>query len=182
MSIFQVKLVLDQPFYKHAYSSPVAKYTIAINNFYDFFSTSTGIEVEVGTKTHIRVTPIQHVATEGFKTLSLEKRKCRYLDEDEDIKMFNYYTYKSCMFECKLRNVIQTMGCTAWYLPQSEEWSGTPLCTASYLDWFLFRMGSREATANCDCLPDCEEVTFETKRTIQQIHTCLLYTSDAADE
>ena len=127
----QVKLILDAPIRRDEDSPPVVKYSIALNNYFDFFSTSSAIVIQTGTTTTIRVTPVQHVTAEGLRAFSIEKRMCRYLDENEKATIFNYYTYKSCMFECKLRNVIGVLNCTDWKLPISPDWINVPLCTAA---------------------------------------------------
>ena len=125
----------------------------------------------------LQVTPVQHVAADGLRGISIEKRNCRYLDENEKGTLFNYYTYKSCSFECKLRNVIAELNCTDWKLPLSKDWESVPLCTAAYMDEFNYLMGTREMGDNCDCMPDCEEVTFETTTAILPLHAgmCLIY-------
>ena len=150
---------------------PILKHTIAINNYFDFFSTSSGIEVEAGTRTHVDVTPVQHLATDGFKELGVDKRGCKHMDENDAGLLFNYYTHKSCMFECRLKKTIDKLKCTAWELPHSKDWEGIALCTADYLDEFNYLMTTKAMSSDCECLPDCEEVTFDTKITIQSLHS-----------
>ena len=83
--------------------------------------------------------------------------------------MFNEYTHKGCLFECRLTKAFQIVGCIPWDYPlppsiikdQVEEVS---ICNASpggNLTEFETFMDSAESIDGCECEPDCDEVTFE---------------------
>ncbi len=54
------------------------------------------------------VTPTRMTSTESLRKISLEKRKCRFLDETEGVvDMFKYYTQAACKFECAVKRAIE---------------------------------------------------------------------------
>ncbi len=121
----------------------------------------------------INTIPIQHITTDRLRDLSIENRNCRYLDEQLPNSMFNYYSQKSCLFECKLRESQKRANCTPWNYPyftnethricddyQAVENHGEK--TESQI--FLESMKSPEIRGIClrrNCLPDCETVQFK---------------------
>ena len=66
--------------------------------------------VEGGSSYRLKVLPTVHSATDSFKALALEKRKCRFHSElpAGEATMFQGHRFKSCVFNCMLRNVVST--------------------------------------------------------------------------
>jgi hypothetical protein len=56
----------------------------------------------------LRIVPTIHKSTPEFQKLSVEQRKCRFNDEqlEDQFSIFKYYTQKTCIFECTLKNVV----------------------------------------------------------------------------
>ena len=49
----------------------------------------------------IRVEPIQLESDDSIRSVSIEKRKCRFEDEvPEDMPMFKIYSRNACLFNC----------------------------------------------------------------------------------
>lgn len=134
-----------------------------------------GINILAGNMYTFKVTPTVHTATENFRMISLEKRKCRFIDELPEANttsMFTYYTQKTCMFECILKSVVNKVGCLPWdYPPPSGVENDIPMCT-SYIDGsehnnsrIQFEMAMNDADVNMECssncLPDCEHVSLK---------------------
>ena len=94
-----------------------------------------------GEAIHIFVTPLVTSSTDSLYDLPLEKRQCRYKDENVDLKIFQYvyfkirnlivyimnsyfqnyryYTQDACEFECMIKHAIEHCGpCVPWHLPQ----------------------------------------------------------------
>ena len=129
------------------------------------------IEIKSGTSTVIRIKPVQHLATESFKMETIEDRSCRFTHElGANTSMFKQYKQLGCMFECRLNYAITSSGCIPWNypVPGGLEESNFDICVAnsyglnsSNLALFQQLMDSEESMANCECSPDCEQVTYE---------------------
>jgi hypothetical protein len=63
----------------------------------------------------VKIVPIVHKSTSDFQTLALDKRGCRLNAEKKDNSIFKYYTQKTCIFECSLRNIIPRIVSKAGY-------------------------------------------------------------------
>ena len=82
------------------------------------------------------------------------------------------YSYKGCMFECRLKSAIKAVGCVPWDYPMPPSMS-EEFCNSSFaengsvdnstLSRFDAFMNSGESISNCECLSDCEEVVYETQ-------------------
>ena len=87
--------------------------------------------------------------------------------------MFNRYSQKGCIFECRLKNTLNHVGCIPWDYPMPLSLINSQhveMCNSSYkinsgskLATFENHMNSKESIENCDCLPDCEQQVFETQ-------------------
>ena len=87
--------------------------------------------------------------------------------------MFTFYRQKGCLFECKVRYSANRTGCTPWDFPVPKELSTMKFCNGQDLLKFNQFMDYPISHQTCDCLPDCEEVTFETQVSTNIIcHLC----------
>ena len=77
--------------------------------------------------------------------------------------MFKIYKQKGCLFECKVRFAANKTGCTPWDFPVPADLSDMRFCTTTDLFKFNKLLDNPVSQESCDCLPDCEEVTFETQ-------------------
>ncbi len=90
--------------------------------------------------------------------------------------MFNTYNEKSCLFECRLKFAIKAGNCIPldYPAPAGHQWESYPICVASIdkksragelssLEKFERAMDSADSMKHCECLPNCEEVTYESK-------------------
>ncbi len=83
--------------------------SIAINNWLDHFSVrGNPLTIEGGHSYSLKLHSTVHTASEGFRAIALEKRRCRFPKEvdDESKTMFKYYSRKACLFECILQDVV----------------------------------------------------------------------------
>ena len=102
--------------------------------------------------------------------MSLDQRKCRLRNENPNPEsMFKYYTQKSCQFECALATALKNSGCIPFNMPHLYKEAGDEaLCTRDHLAYFEQNMTDSSTLSHCDCLPDCEGVTFSyTTNTLQ---------------
>lgn len=57
---------------------------VAINEWTDYFNVRINqLDVRAGTEVILKVRPTQHSTSEGFKSLTLEERRCRFKHENE---------------------------------------------------------------------------------------------------
>ena len=87
--------------------------------------------------------------------------------------MFNEYTHKGCIFECRVKNAFNIVKCIPWDYPIPPTLmrsQNIQICNSSRetnqeseLELFDNYMNSRESIENCDCMPDCEQQSFETQ-------------------
>ena len=96
---------------------------------------------------------------------SINKRKCRFDQEVDNLKLFDTYSQDNCLFECKLELSTAACGCTPWYIATN----GTkPICdlfgnkcfehmslkTNDELDF------SRPDNPPCGCFPACRSIKY----------------------
>ena len=89
--------------------------------------------------------------------------------------MFKNYTYEGCIFECRLKNAFEAVGCIPWdypILPSFEEQGNEiRICNSSReenksisesdLAKFVAYMNSEYSISNCSCFSDCEEESYK---------------------
>ena len=82
--------------------------------------------------------------------------------------IFNAYWNKGCQFECRLRFAALSTGCIPWDYPVPEDLRSIDICLSMHdgknlLKEFNLKMEDPDSVKGCDCLPDCEETTYETQ-------------------
>ena len=81
--------------------------------------------------------------------------------------MFQFYKEKKCLFECRLRFASGISKCIPWDYPQPEGLENEPFCTSHAVAIFEREMDNVKALEGCDCLPDCNHVTFNVDVSLQ---------------
>ena len=102
----------------------------------------------------------------------------------EGNSMFNEYSQKGCVFECRVQNTYNNIGCIPWDypIPPSVNEKHVEICNSSYnsmetnadskLAAFEKYMNSKESIENCNCLPDCEQQVFEAQVSLSTSFPC----------
>ncbi len=86
--------------------------------------------------------------------------------------MFLQYSQRSCLYECTMRHAIAKAGCLPWdYLvpdmKKNFNWTGSNdirvcLLNKKSNEISLFNKAMDEwNVGGCDCLPDCESITYD---------------------
>ncbi len=62
----------------------------------------------------VKVIPTVHTATASFRELPLDKRGCRFIDEQpkDQESIYQFYTHKSCVFNCMLKDIVRHIRCS----------------------------------------------------------------------
>ncbi len=83
--------------------------------------------------------------------------------------LFHVYDEAACIFECRMARAAQSAKCAPWDYPTPGNISELPICIADKMDQdnairnFEENMSSQETLSGCNCLPNCEEVSFITQ-------------------
>ena len=166
---------------------------ISINEWLAYYNVRINkLKFNAGTEVLIKVKPLKHTTSANFRELSIEKRQCRFKDENEVNKyihtlyvcsstvtslflpfqnnqtLFKFYRQKGCQFECRLRYAANFTNCIPWDYPVPEDLDGIDICLSeregkNMLKEFGGKMDDPVALEKCDCLPDCEEIKYETQ-------------------
>ena len=82
------------------------------------FIPSTSVRIPFGHSTTILITPKAR-AIDGKAKMHLteNQRRCRLIEDTENLDIFNVYTRVSCLFECSMNYAIRRCGCVPWNYP-----------------------------------------------------------------
>lgn len=61
-----------------------------------------GIEVATGHITTIRISSKQLTTDNTVREIDVEKRGCRFHDENEDLSVFEWYSKANCLLDCSM--------------------------------------------------------------------------------
>ena len=90
-----------------------------------------------------------------------------YLWQDPN-SLFRIYSEEGCLFECRLRNASSHTNCIPWDYPVPQDLDGIDICLGwqngtNNMKKFNAIMDDPEVINTCNCLPDCEHITYETQ-------------------
>ena len=128
---------------------------MAINQRDDYMRVAdNGIQVEPGFHTTLAITPTKINSTVNFQSLPLNKRQCKYRNEQNHTSsLFKYYTKSSCEFECRLKQSRTSCGCIPWNYPHilGENGKTFPLCDGPKAFCFEKVMSREFNLSKCEC-------------------------------
>ena len=83
--------------------------------------------------------------------------------------MFKMYRHKGCLFECRLRYAASVVGCLPWDYPVPLGLEEIDTCLSwqnetNKLKQFHDAMDDPISMKNCQCMHDCEEVTYDIQK------------------
>uniref|UniRef100_A0A336MKD3 CSON000509 protein n=1 Tax=Culicoides sonorensis TaxID=179676 RepID=A0A336MKD3_CULSO len=85
--------------------------------FSDITTGNTRTEIiDPGSENFIRISINVYEAEPEVKNYAVEKRDCKFKDEDFD-EFKGRYTYTECLIKCKMRSIIDLCGCIPFYFP-----------------------------------------------------------------
>ena len=115
-------------------------------------------EILPGYQHTYRVIPSQITTSPRFDDLSLNERGCRLKSETGEMNLFNSYSKSGCEFECAVKSSSIACNCLPWSIPRNDNHSKT--CDMIGNLCFKNMFNSPQAYENCDCMNDCQAVTF----------------------
>ena len=124
------------------------------------------VTAPTGFITTIKVRPSTIVSEPYVRYIGVEKRKCRFSDENEELTSFKFYSRINCLLDCNSDYAEKTCGCRPWDYPQATKHNDTAEEKKRICDFFgntCFNMILENKKADfCakKCVPDCDEVSY----------------------
>ena len=121
------------------------------------------IKLEAGHEYNFEVSINGQMSLEGFRSLSLEQRKCNLESEVTERSWFKKYSQKNCMYECHARLAAEKCGCIPWdfyHLGEFQE------CDVFGRTCFINTMENltHMVKSTCqDCPKDCDYFKYSTE-------------------
>ena len=149
----------------------------------------SGIDIHHGYETTIRINFQELYSDPRIQTLQSRKRQCMFDDENEGLKVFNWYSRVNCLYECNMDVVEEECGCRPWDYPSSINTSdsSTPSRICDYFGNTCFHalmsaddLGEKKCAQKC--LPDCNEVkySFSIEKSPLDLNTICHYSNEDA--
>ena len=86
------------------------------------FIPSTSVKIPFGHSTTFFITPkANEIDDKAKQGLTESQRRCRLVEDTENMDVFNSYTKVSCLFECNMRYAIRRCGCIPWNYPLNNK-------------------------------------------------------------
>ena len=123
------------------------------------------ITAPTGFITTIKIRPSQMKSEEAVRDIDVEKRKCRFPDEYEDLKSFKVYSRINCLLDCNADYAEKMCGCRPWDYPHNK-YKNNMMKNRRICDFFgntCFNMmleNNRDVTCEEKCVPDCDEINY----------------------
>ena len=149
----------------------------------------SGISVQLGYETTIRINFQELYSDPTIKNIDPKKRQCKFDEENEDLKIFKWYSRVNCLYECTMAVVEKECGCRPWDYPTSfnisEKFAKSRIC--DYFGNTCFQalkstddVGEKECAEKC--IPDCNEVkhSFSIEKSHLDLNKICLYTQEDA--
>ena len=124
------------------------------------------ITAPTGFITTIKIRPSTIVSEDSVRNIDVEKRKCRFSDENEELTSFKWYSRINCLLDCNSDYAENICGCRPWDYPQATEHKDTAEEKKRICDFFgntCFNMileNNKADSCEKKCVPDCDEVSY----------------------
>ena len=117
--------------------------------------------VKVGDHTTLKVQAMEVVPSNDLHDVPIEKRKCRFEDEVEDLIIFKSYSQAACEFEGQLLEAEKVCRCTPWNYPAKPQKGRHTLCDlyGNYCFKAIMEKTYSQKTKH-RCLPLCHQIRF----------------------
>ncbi|XP_055382443.1 pickpocket protein 28-like, partial [Condylostylus longicornis] len=135
------------------------------------------IQVPYGQQILIAVKPKIITTSERLRFYKPKARQC-YFQDERYLRFFKFYTQTNCEIECLANYTLHKCKCVKFSMPRSQN---TPICGPTDIECYyedansLLRQqllkgykGEVLHDLDCDCLPACTSITYETE--ITQAH------------
>ena len=101
-------------------------------------------------------------ADENIRTVDVRKRKCRFEDETDGLKIFSTYSRANCLYECRYQLAKKKCQCVPWNFPHKStdelcDFFGS-VCFRREILWLSENLNDVENIGSppCGCFPSCK--------------------------
>ena len=114
--------------------------------------------IPAGHRIRWNVQVMEIVPTESMKDISINSRKCRFPDENEELTIFKTYSKPACEFEYRLEKTQSICKCVPWDIPWASQ-SRYPICD-TYGNFCFKKIWKKYLKSVKKCLPGCYQLKF----------------------
>ena len=126
------------------------------------------LNVPSGQITAIRINLSQQKSKDSIREIPIEKRECRFSDENKGLSSFKWYSKVNCLLDCKMEIAEGTCGCRPWDYPTAARQKNltlddaVPVCDNFGSSCFNMIL-SKEMEEQCKrkCIPDCDKINYQ---------------------
>jgi hypothetical protein len=104
-------------------------------------------------------------ATEEFREMSPQRRRCYFPHETKVLRHFETYSESNCLVECGWREAAAVCRCVPWFLVGTTMDSEAFGVCELYGNVCFNHVSSSKVSSDCkgNCLPDCERTTYSAR-------------------
>ncbi|KAG5868931.1 hypothetical protein JTB14_024684 [Gonioctena quinquepunctata] len=130
------------------------------------------IMIPLDTSVQVNVQPQLMTTSKEVKGYRPVVRQCYFTDE-RPLKFFRIYNPENCNLECLTNYTLNKCGCVGFYMPRNNN---TAICGNGMTECMeraiyemkereleMFLEDSQEKDATCNCMPLCNELTYQTE-------------------
>ena len=145
------------------------------NNFYmgltsdaQYFSmSSNGHEMDPGYHYQILVQAMEIQPSNHLQNMAINKRKCRFANEIQDLEFFQVYSQSACKLEFKIKEAESFCRCVPWYYPSNTE-ERRKSCNKYGHACFKAKVNQIKLPKD-KCLPTCHQIRFTSTKMATKI-------------
>ena len=142
-------------------------FNFAVTSSKEFFGMKgSSFKIKAGYKSIIEVEPMEIVASEDLKAVPLAKRKCKFDDEIDGIKLFKTYSQSGCEFEMNIRKGLEKCKCVPWFIPTTL---GQNYIMCDNYGNRCFELATLGSGSYDNCLPNCNLAQFSRSLILEKI-------------
>ncbi len=90
-----------------------------------------------------------------------DKTKCRFSSQTKNSSIFSSYSRSGCLYECKLRQAYDRIGCVPWDYPQPNPDNISHCHDRGFYYSHFHKSYESASTVDCDCPPDCNSIAYD---------------------
>ena len=102
-----------------------------------------------------------------LQNIPINKRKCRFANEVQDLEFFQGYSQSACKLESKIKEAESFCRCVPWYYPSKTE-ERRKICNKYGHACFKAKMYQIKIPKD-KCLPTCHQIRFTSTRMTTKI-------------
>ncbi|XP_066907455.1 sodium channel protein Nach isoform X2 [Halyomorpha halys] len=118
---------------------------------------------------YLDICALSTYSTEATRTLSVQQRKCRFIEES-NLEISPVYSYRLCQSECRMHLSLKLCGCIPYFYRNTGKYKVCGPSGMNCLDKYkerLLKLRDGNKREVCDCIQNCNFVNVWTTRILQ---------------